>query len=107
VDNLRTKEAEEKDARLAKLRPALRNLLKGNPNIFPYTTFPTADRLFKTHPIWQQGKIEAERKLVFEEYVAELKDREIVRIHSLSVRKGIGLTLCFFRRSSAQRTLAR
>lgn len=53
-------------------------MLKGNPSVFHYTTFNTADKLFQQHPIWQQGRIEAERKLVFEEYVAELKQREVV-----------------------------
>jgi pre-mRNA-processing factor 40 len=77
---LKAKEQEEKEARLSKLRPALRNMLKGNPNVFHYTTFTTADKLFSQHPIWQQAKIEAERKLIFEEYVAELKQREVVRV---------------------------
>jgi len=53
-------------------------MLKGNPNVFHYTTFPTADRLFAQHPIWQQAKIEAERRFIFEEYVSELKQREVV-----------------------------
>jgi pre-mRNA-processing factor 40 len=53
-------------------------MLKGNPNVFHYTTFATADKLFAQHPIWQQAKIEAERRLIFEEYVAELKQREVV-----------------------------
>jgi pre-mRNA-processing factor 40 len=76
---LKAKEKEEREARLSKLRPALRNMLKGNPSVFHYTTFTTADKLFSQHPIWQQAKIEAERKLIFEEYVAELKQREVVR----------------------------
>lgn len=54
-------------------------MLKGNPNVFHYTTFATADKLFAQHPIWQQAKVEAERRLIFEEYVAELKQREMVR----------------------------
>lgn len=74
---MKAKEQEEKDARLAKLRPALRNLLKGNPNVFHYSTFATADKLFAQHPTWQQGKLEAERRLIFEEYVSELKQREV------------------------------
>ncbi|KAG6813858.1 hypothetical protein H0H92_006265 [Tricholoma furcatifolium] len=74
---LKAKEQEEKEARLTKLRPALRNMLKGNPNVFHYTTFGTANKLFSQHPIWQQGKIEAERRLIFEEYVAELKARDV------------------------------
>lgn len=56
-------------------------MLKGNPNVFHYTTFATADKLFAQHPIWQQARVEAERKLIFEEYVAELKQREVVRIY--------------------------
>nr|GAT60860.1 predicted protein [Mycena chlorophos] len=52
---LQAKEQLEKEARLAKLRPALRNMLKGNPNVFHYTTFATADKLFAQHPIWQQS----------------------------------------------------
>ena len=63
---------------MAKLRPALRNMLKGNPNVFHYTTFSTANKLFAQHPIWQQARIEAERRQIFEEYVDELKEREIV-----------------------------
>ncbi|KAL9713446.1 U1 snRNP protein [Leucoagaricus gongylophorus] len=77
TNGLRAKEQEEKEARLAKLRPAIRNMLKGNPNVFHYTTFRTADKLFAQHPIWQQARIEAERKLIFEEYIAELKQREM------------------------------
>ena len=79
TDGLRAKEQEEREARLAKLRPSIRNMLKGNPNVFHYTTFTTADKLFAQHPIWQSARIEAERKLVFEEYVAELRAREMVR----------------------------
>ena len=59
-------------------------MLKGNPNVFHYTTFRTADKLFSQHPIWQQARIEAERKLIFEEYVAELLEREVVIIFSFS-----------------------
>lgn len=55
-------------------------MLKGNPNVFHYTTFATADKLFAQHPIWQQARVEAEKKLVFEEYVDELKQREVVRV---------------------------
>ncbi|KXN90711.1 Pre-mRNA-processing protein prp40 [Leucoagaricus sp. SymC.cos] len=77
TNGLRAKEQEEKEARLAKLRPAIRNMLRGNPNVFHYSTFRTADKLFAQHPIWQQARIEAERKLIFEEYVTELKQREM------------------------------
>lgn len=74
-------------------------MLKGNPNVFHYTTFATADKLFAQHPIWQQAKIEGERKFVFEEYVTELKQREVVRLRSfaglLSILANIvGLITC-------------
>lgn len=81
MNGLKQKDQEEREARLAKLRPAIRNMLKGNPNVFHYTTFATADKLFAQHPIWQQARIEAERKLIFEEYVQELKNKEVVRCH--------------------------
>jgi len=56
-------------------------MLRGNPNVFHYTTFRTADKLFGMHPIWQQAKIEGERKLIFEEYVGELREREVVSLY--------------------------
>jgi hypothetical protein len=55
-------------------------MLKGNPQVFHYTTFATADKLFSSHPIWQQARIEAERRHIFEDYVNELKQREIVSL---------------------------
>ena len=80
VNGLKQKEQEERDARLSKLRPAIRNMLRGNPNVFHYTTFGTADKLFAQHPIWQQARITEERKLIFEEYVQELKNKEVVSL---------------------------
>lgn len=87
MDGLRAKEQEEREARLSKLRPSIRNMLKGNPNVFHYTTFATADKLFAQHPIWQQAKIEAERNLIFEEYIAELKQREVVSTIAMLLTK--------------------
>jgi len=97
TDALRAKEQEEREARLSKLRPAIRNMLKGNPNVFHYTTFATADKLFAQHPIWQQAKIEAERKLVFEEYVAELRQREMQESRAARAR-GINTVVALFKR---------
>lgn len=62
-----------------KQRPAIRNLLKGNPNVFHYTSFETANQLFSVHPIWQHVRIEAERRQLFREYVTELQQRDQVR----------------------------
>jgi len=52
----------------AKPRPAIRNLLRENPNVHCHATFPTADKLFAQHPIWQQAKVEFDRRLIFEEH---------------------------------------
>ncbi|KAI0715973.1 hypothetical protein C8T65DRAFT_127727 [Cerioporus squamosus] len=97
VDGLRAKEQEEREARLSKLRPSIRNMLKGNPNVFHYTTFATADKLFAQHPIWQQAKIEAERRLIFEEYVAELKQREVQESRAARARS-ISKIVALFKR---------
>ena len=58
VDGLRAKE-KEKEGRLAKIRSVIWNMLKGNPNVFPYTTFTAGDKLFTRHPNWLQAKIES------------------------------------------------
>ncbi|KAJ7576904.1 hypothetical protein C8J56DRAFT_1114320, partial [Mycena floridula] len=97
VLGLKAKEQEEKEARLNKLRPAIRNMLKGNPNVFHYTTFTTADKLFSMHPIWQQARIEAERKLIFEEYVGDLKQREIQESRAARTR-GVSKLMTLFSR---------
>ncbi|RPD64363.1 hypothetical protein L226DRAFT_533652 [Lentinus tigrinus ALCF2SS1-7] len=97
VDGLRAKEQEEREARLSKLRPSIRNMLKGNPNVFHYTTFATADKLFAQHPIWQQAKIEAERKLIFEEYVSELRQREVQETRAARARS-ISKIVALFKR---------
>ncbi|CCA66726.1 related to U1 snRNP protein [Serendipita indica DSM 11827] len=86
TEMLRKKEAEEKEARMNKQRPALRNMLKGNPNVFHYTSFETADQLFSQHPIWQTVKIEAERRQIFREYVSELQQREQARLREMRGR---------------------
>ena len=65
---------------MSKLRPSIRNLLKGNPSIFHYTSFETADQLFSQHPIWQQARIESERRELFLEYLTELQNREQVSL---------------------------
>ena len=83
---MKEKEREEREARLAKNRPAIRNMLKGNPNVYHYSTFATADRLFSQHPIWQQARNESERKLIFEEYVDELKQRELQESRAVRAR---------------------
>jgi len=96
TEGLKVKEQEEREARLAKTRPALRNMLKGNPNVFHYTTFGTADKLFAQHPIWQQARIESERRLIFEEYVAELKQREVHEARAARTR-AVGKLVALFK----------
>jgi len=68
-----------------KLRPAIRNLLKGNPNVHHYTESPAADKLFVQHPILQQAEIESQRRSILEGHISELKHREMVRIFSFEI----------------------
>lgn len=75
-----------------KQRPAIRNMLKGNPNVFHYTSFETADQIFAQHPIWQQARIESERRQLFREYIQELQQREQVRTFHLLLETDIGCT---------------
>ncbi|TFK26219.1 hypothetical protein FA15DRAFT_667713 [Coprinopsis marcescibilis] len=96
VSALKQKEQEEREARLAKLRPAIRNMLRGNPNVFHYSTFATADKLFSQHPIWQQARVEAERKLIFEEYVQELKNKEVQEMRASRTR-AVGKVVSLFK----------
>ncbi|KAG8789631.1 hypothetical protein FRC15_006363 [Serendipita sp. 397] len=86
VETLKKKEAEEKEARMNKQRPAIKNLLKGNPNVFHYTSFETADQVFAQHPIWQQVRIESERRQLFLEYISDLQQREQTRLREMRGR---------------------
>ena len=61
-------------------------MLKGNPNVFHYSTFESADRLFAQHPIWQQAKLESERRMIFDEYIDELKQRELQEQRAMRAR---------------------
>jgi pre-mRNA-processing factor 40 len=83
---LKKKETEEKEARMNKQRPAIKNMLRGNPNVFHYTSFETADQLFAQHPIWQTVRIESERRQLFREYIADLQQREQVRCIDLHIK---------------------
>lgn len=80
VQDLKAKEAEEKEYRMNKLRPGFKALLSGNPNIVHYTTFKTADKLFAQHPTWGNARPE-ERKELFNDHMEELKQRQLVRVH--------------------------
>ncbi|KAG9023122.1 hypothetical protein FRB95_013546, partial [Tulasnella sp. JGI-2019a] len=72
-DDIKSRAAEEREARLNRLRPSFKTLLVGNPDVTFYSTFRTADELFSQHPTWQAAKIEEERRFLFEEHVNELK----------------------------------
>jgi pre-mRNA-processing factor 40 len=52
--------------------------LTNSKDIFYYTTFPTAEKLFSKVPAWNAAKVEEERKIIFEEFIDELKNAETV-----------------------------
>ncbi|KZT56902.1 hypothetical protein CALCODRAFT_496911 [Calocera cornea HHB12733] len=76
VEDLKTKEAEEKEARLQRLRPAFKSLLGNSNNVHYYTTFRTAEKLFNGNSTWSQIKLEVERRMLFDEYVSGLMEKQ-------------------------------
>ncbi|CAE6369167.1 unnamed protein product [Rhizoctonia solani] len=86
VEAIKAKEKEERDARIAKARPGIRNLLTNSKDIHYYTTFPTAEKLFAKVSTWNAAKIEEERKIIFDEFVDELKNAETIKQRELKTK---------------------
>ncbi|CAE6462005.1 unnamed protein product [Rhizoctonia solani] len=86
VEAIKAKEKDERDARIAKARPGIRNLLTNSRDIRYYTTFPTAEKLFAKVPAWNAAKIEEERKIIFEEFVEELKNAETIKQREMKTK---------------------
>ncbi|QRV73843.1 pre-mRNA-processing protein prp40 [Ceratobasidium sp. AG-Ba] len=86
VEAIKAKEKEERDARIAKARPGIRKLLTESKDIFYYTTFPTADKLFAKVSAWNAAKIEDERKAIFEEFIEEMKNAETIKQRELKTK---------------------
>ncbi|KAG8691763.1 hypothetical protein FRC11_010634, partial [Ceratobasidium sp. 423] len=80
VEAIKAKEKDERDARIAKARSGIRTLLTNSRDIHYYTTFPTAEKLFAKVPAWNAAKIEGERKIIFDEFIDELKNAETVNL---------------------------
>jgi len=72
---------------LQRARPAFKNILNGNAQIRHYTTFHTANKLFEHNSIWAAVKNPQEREILFDEHIAELAAKELVRPH---------ITLCMW-----------
>ncbi|KAG8746212.1 hypothetical protein FRC10_005728, partial [Ceratobasidium sp. 414] len=86
VEAIKTKEKEDRDARIAKARPGIRKLLTESKDVLYYTTFPTAEKLFARVSAWNAAKIEDERKTIFEEFVEELKNAETIKQRELKTK---------------------
>lgn len=86
VEAIKSKEKEERDARIAKARTGIRTLLTNSKDIFYYTTFPTAEKLFAKVSAWNAAKIEEERKIIFEEFAEELKNAETIKQRELKTK---------------------
>ncbi|KZP01446.1 hypothetical protein CALVIDRAFT_559263 [Calocera viscosa TUFC12733] len=76
VEDLKAKEAEEREARLQRLRPVFKSMLSSNNNVHYYTTFRNADKMFAGNPTWSQIKVETERRLLYDEYVGALMEKQ-------------------------------
>ena len=92
IAEAKAKESEEKESRLARIRPSFRSLLSDHPSIYSYSTFKTADALFTGNATWSQAKGEDERRALFEEYISELKQKETVERRELRNRNILKLT---------------
>ncbi|KAL7414712.1 hypothetical protein BDY24DRAFT_15127 [Mrakia frigida] len=92
VSEAKARQTEEKESRMRRIRGPFRSLLSDHPAIYPYTTFKTADALFAGNAIWSQAKGEEERKGLFEEYIAELKQKETTELRDLRNRNILKLT---------------
>ncbi|KDQ19637.1 hypothetical protein BOTBODRAFT_126520 [Botryobasidium botryosum FD-172 SS1] len=98
VQDLKAKEAEEKETRMNRLRPGFKALLSGNPNVVHYTTFKTADKLFAQHPTWANAKLD-ERKELFNEHMEEIKEKELAESRETRTRS-IGKVVALFKELS-------
>lgn len=78
IADAKAKQSEEKESRLRRIRGPFRSLLSDHPAIYSYSTFKTAEVLFAGNSIWLQAKGEEERRALFDEYIAELKQKELV-----------------------------
>lgn len=89
--NLKASQAQERAARIDRLRPQFHKLLDGHPQVYSYSTFRTLSREFAGNTIWESAK-EDERSALWDEFVGELKAKEAVR-HRLELPP-VPATLC-------------
>lgn len=66
---------EQREARIAELRPRLRRLFAQSGVIKSYSTMKTADKAFAADKYWRRAKPD-ERRLLLDEYTAELRTHE-------------------------------
>ncbi|EUC55685.1 Pre-mRNA-processing protein PRP40 [Rhizoctonia solani AG-3 Rhs1AP] len=86
VEAIEAKEKEERDSRIAKARSGIRTLLTNSRDIHYYTTFPTAEKLFAKVSAWNAAKIEEERRIIFDEFIEELKNAETIKQRELKTK---------------------
>jgi hypothetical protein len=79
IANLKASQAQERTARVDRLRPQFHKLLDGHPQVYPFSTFRTMSREFAGNAIWESAK-EDERSALWEEFIGELKAKEAVRL---------------------------
>ena len=67
----------DKDARIVKLRPILHRVFAASRHIKGSSTIKTADQVFSHDKHWREAKPD-ERRLILEEFVTDLRNREEV-----------------------------
>lgn len=75
---LKATQAQEREARLVRLRPQFHKLLDGHPQVYAFSTLRTMSREFAGNSIWESAS-EDERSVLWDEFAAKLKEKEAVR----------------------------
>ncbi|KAL1410940.1 U1 snRNP protein [Vanrija albida] len=76
LDTLAKEKQQQRDARIAELRPHLTRLFTHSGVIKSYSTMKTADKAFATDKYWRRAKPD-ERRFILEEYTSKLRAREV------------------------------
>lgn len=76
LDTLAKEKQQQRDARIAELRPHLTRLFTHSGVIKSYSTMKTADKAFASDKYWRRAKPD-ERRFILEEYTSKLRAREV------------------------------
>ncbi|TXT13587.1 hypothetical protein VHUM_00954 [Vanrija humicola] len=91
LDTLAKEKQQQRDARIAELRPHLTRLFTHSGVIKSYSTMKTADKVFASDKYWRRAKPD-ERRFILEEYTSKLRAREVQTRKDVKARNIATLT---------------